>query len=144
MANVIRARVSRCIRLVAAAVLAVLLAPPVTPAAPFCVQTQAIPPQCIFVDAGSCNERATQMGGTCYGQSRRSAGVPRIGPLLSAHVLAGLACIYADRGACDREAQHQHGVCVDAPSTAGEPTRRSVSTTSGHQWPAVSHGTIRP
>ena len=55
MANVIRARVSRFIRPAAAVVLAILVAPPVTPAAPFCVQTSAIPPQCIFVDAGSCN-----------------------------------------------------------------------------------------
>ncbi len=40
-------------------------APMPAEAAPFCVQTEAVPPQCIYFDAGSCNKRAIQLGGTC-------------------------------------------------------------------------------
>jgi hypothetical protein len=122
VANVIRARVSRCIRPAVAAMLAILMAPPTPTAAPFCVQTSAIPPQCIFVDAGSCNERATQMGGTCTvnpAELHVSAGLGHYCLLTSSQVSV---CIYADRGACELEAQHQHGVCIDAPSRPESPT----------------------
>jgi hypothetical protein len=122
VANVIRARVSRYIRPVPAAVLAILVTPSVTPAAPFCVQTSAIPPQCIFVDADSCNERATQMSGTCTvnpAELHVSAGLGHYCLLTSSQVSA---CIYADRGTCELEAQHQHGVCIDAPSRPESPT----------------------
>jgi hypothetical protein len=116
----IRRHVSRFIRPAAAAVLA-LAAPPIALAAPFCVQTQAIPPQCIFVDAGSCNERATQLGGTCTinpGEVHVSAGLGHYCLLTSSRVSD---CIYADRGACESEAQHQHGVCIDAPNRPESP-----------------------
>ena len=121
VANVIRARVSRCIRPAAAAVLAIFVAPLATQAAPFCVQTQAIPPQCIFVDAGSCNERATQMGGTCTvnrAEVHVSAGLGHYCLLTSSQASA---CIYADRSVCELEARHQHGVCIDAPSRPESP-----------------------
>src|ERR1700753_915764 len=34
-------------------------------AAPYCVQTEAIPAQCLYYDAASCNARAKQMQGYC-------------------------------------------------------------------------------
>lgn len=115
------ARAPRHIRTTAAAVLTIVAASPVTQAAPFCVQTQAIPPQCIFVDASSCNERAMQMGGTCTVNPTEvhvSAGLGHYCLLTSSRVSA---CIYADRGACELEAQHQHGVCIDAPDRPESP-----------------------
>jgi len=127
VASVSRARVSRCIRPAAVAVLAIFVAPSAIQAAPFCVQTQAIPPQCIFVDAGSCNERATQMGGTCTvnrAEVHVSAGLGHYCLLTSSQASA---CIYADRSVCELEARHQHGVCIDAPdrpeSPAADPYR---------------------
>jgi hypothetical protein len=127
VASVSRARVSRCIRPAAAAVLGIFVAPSATQAAPFCVQTQAIPPQCIFVDAGSCNERATQMGGTCTvnrAEVHVSTGLGHYCLLTSSQASA---CIYADRSVCEVEARHQHGVCIDAPdrpeSPAADPYR---------------------
>ena len=46
--------------------LAGMLAGPVAAlAAPFCVRTEAIPPQCLYFDASECGKRATQMGGIC-------------------------------------------------------------------------------
>src|SRR5271169_794370 len=112
LSDMIRACASRCICTTLTAVLAMLMAPSVTPAAPFCVQTQAVPPQCVFVDPGSCNERATQMGGTCTvnpAELHVSTGLGHYCLLTSARASA---CIYADRGACELEAQHQHGVCI--------------------------------
>jgi hypothetical protein len=121
VADIIHAHVSRPIRGVAVALLT-LVAPPVTQAAPFCVQTAAIPPQCIFVDAGSCSERATHMGGTCTVNPAEVHVSPGLGHycLLTSSLVS--SCIYADRGACDLEAQHQRGVCVDAPSRPESPT----------------------
>jgi hypothetical protein len=100
---------------------AVLAVPSVAQAAPFCVQTQAIPPQCIFVDAGSCSERATQMGGTCTvnrAEVHVSVGLGHYCLLTSSQVSA---CIYADRSLCELEAHHQHGVCIDTPNRPESP-----------------------
>jgi hypothetical protein len=90
-------------------------------AAPFCVQTQAIPPQCIFFDASSCDTRALQMGGTCIANPAEvhvSIGLGHYCLLTSSLVFA---CIYADRAPCDVDAQHQHGVCIIAPNRPESP-----------------------
>jgi hypothetical protein len=99
----------------------VLVTPSAVPGAPFCVRTEAIPPQCIYTDAASCDGRAQQMGGTC---SVNTAEV---------HVPAGLghyclvtsslvsACIYADPATCAQEALHQQGACVEAPNRPESP-----------------------
>src|SRR5690242_3270545 len=42
-----------------------LSAPQPLLAAPFCVQTQALPPQCMYYDAASCSQRAQQLQGSC-------------------------------------------------------------------------------
>ena len=34
-------------------------------AAPFCVESESLPPQCIYFDAASCGKRAAQLGATC-------------------------------------------------------------------------------
>jgi hypothetical protein len=98
-----------------------LVVPRLLLAAPFCVQTQAIPPQCIYADAAACDTRARQMGGTC------SANPSEV------HVYGGLghfclltsgktsSCVYPDRSDCDREAQHQRGVCIQAPDRPESP-----------------------
>lgn len=90
-------------------------------ASPFCVQTQAIPPQCIYVDAGSCNTRATQMGGTCTVNPAEIHVVPGLGHycLLTSGQVS--ECIYADRDQCNREAKHQQAVCIDAPDRPESP-----------------------
>lgn len=109
------------------AVLGLLAVPLSAAAAPFCVKTQAIPPQCIYFDASSCNQQAQAQGGTC------TVNTPEV------HVATGIGhyclftseqvsfCIYPDRAACDAEAQHQQGVCVMAPdapeSSAPDPYR---------------------
>ena len=108
-------------RITVVAGLALLASPLPVVAAPFCVQTQAIPPQCIYFDARSCNDRAREMGGTCSVNTAEvhiSAGLGHYCLLTSAQVSA---CIYPDRGPCDADAQHQGGVCVMAPETPESP-----------------------
>lgn len=90
-------------------------------AAPFCVETQAVPPQCIYFDAGSCNQRAKEMGGFCSAnpsELHANAGLGHYCLLTSSQVSL---CIYTDRANCDREAQRQHAVCVQATTLPESP-----------------------
>ena len=90
-------------------------------AAPFCVETQAVPPQCIYFDANSCNQRAKQMGGQCSANQQEvqaSAGLGHYCLLTSSRVSL---CIYTDRSNCDRDAQRQQGVCVQATTLPESP-----------------------
>lgn len=101
---------------------ALLATPAPVLAAPFCVQTQAIPPQCLFTDAAECNVRAAQMGGTCTVNSddvHVSSGLGHYCLLTSGLVSS---CIYADRADCDQEARHQQGLCVVAPNRPESPS----------------------
>ena len=90
-------------------------------ASPFCVQTQAIPRQCIYVDAASCNARANEMGGTCTVNPAEVHVTPGLGHyclLTSGRVSS---CIYVERDTCDQEARHQQGVCIQAPGRPESP-----------------------
>jgi hypothetical protein len=90
-------------------------------AAPFCVRTQALPPQCIFFDAASCNARATQMGGLCVANPAELHVRSGLGHfcLMTAGNVA--SCIYTERGPCDAEAHHQQGVCIESPNRPESP-----------------------
>lgn len=90
-------------------------------AAPYCVQTQAVPLQCMYTDPASCNTRAAQMGGSCTvnpGEVHVSAGLGHY-CLLTAGMVS--SCIYADHEGCAREALHQQGVCIEAPGRPESP-----------------------
>ncbi len=66
-------------------------------AAPFCVETEALPPQCIYFDAASCGKRAAQLGATCSVNGNEvhvSAAVGHYCLLTSSLVSS---CIYVDR-----------------------------------------------
>jgi hypothetical protein len=90
-------------------------------ASPFCVQTQTIPPQCIYVDAASCSARAKQMDGTCTVNPAEVHVAPGLGHycLLTSGLVS--ACIYADRNECEGEAKHQQAVCIEAPGRPESP-----------------------
>ena len=90
-------------------------------AAPFCVRTDAIPPQCIFFEAASCNTRAMQMGGTCVPNPAEwpvTVGSGHFCLLTSSRVAS---CIYVDAGTCAIDAHHQQGVCVPAANRPESP-----------------------
>jgi len=90
-------------------------------AAPFCVQTQALPPQCMFFDAGSCEDRARQLGGLCSVNRNEVHISPGLGHYCLLTSTMASQCIYADRGTCERDAQQQRGACIDAPTRPESP-----------------------
>jgi hypothetical protein len=96
---------------------ALLLALPVPAlAAPFCVYNEAIPYQCIYYDAGSCNKRATQINGYCT-VNTASVSLPPSGSGRWCLVTSSMAslCGYAAEGDCRRDASRQQAACIRAP-----------------------------
>jgi hypothetical protein len=77
-------------------------------AAPFCVGTEAVPPQCIYYDANSCQQRALQLGSTgqCSVNPNEAHLTPSIGHYClvtsgmagSAFILTRLPVIRRQRG----------------------------------------------
>ena len=105
----------------AAFAVAVMPFAPGAHAAPFCVQTQGVPPQCLYVDSASCDAYARRVGGYCTVNMAELQIAPGIGHfcLLTAGPVA--SCFYADSPSCEAEAKRQHGVCITAPSRAESP-----------------------
>lgn len=86
-------------------------------AAPFCLRSQVIPPQCIYNDAQQCDVAARQQNAVCSAnpaEIKLSPGNGRFCVVTSARVSV---CAYGDRATCDRDAASQHGTCTDAPSS---------------------------
>ncbi len=113
-------------------------------AAPFCVQTQALPPMCIYYDAASCNQRATQLGGRCSVNSQEvkvGAGLGHYCLITSSMVSS---CIYADIDTCQRDAQQQHGACVDLPRRPESPIPDPYRDIRPSMAGVASQGTSRP
>jgi hypothetical protein len=93
------------------AALAVLVAQPVM-AAPFCLSTQVVPPQCIYYDARECNQEAQRQGGYCGTnptELRLTDGPGQFCVVTSGHFSV---CAYVDRPSCEQEAARQHGTCA--------------------------------
>jgi hypothetical protein len=91
-------------------------------AAPFCVQTEALPPQCIFYDSGSCQQRATQLNGNCVVNGNEVRLTPSIGHYCLVTGGSAAECIYVDINSCDKEARRQQGACIIAPGRSESPT----------------------
>lgn len=87
-------------------------------AAPYCIQSQTLPPQCNYYDPAQCQAEANRQGGVCSANPQQMAVQPGVGQYCV--VIAGGAseCIYSDRGTCAAEAQRQGGACTDAPAIA--------------------------
>jgi hypothetical protein len=81
-------------------------------AAPFCVSTQGLPPECIYFDAASCTQRATQMNGNCTINPNEPGGI-RLTPSIGHYCLitggGASLCIYVDQSDCLRDAARQRG-----------------------------------
>ena len=94
-------------------------------AAPFCVYSEALPPQCIYFDAQSCAKRAKQLGAFCSVTGNEVQLSTAMGHYCL--LTSGLAssCVYVDEALCNRDAAQQRGVCVRSTtlpeSTAGDP-----------------------
>ena len=87
-------------------------------AAPYCVQTEAVPPQCIYNDPGLCQTRAFQLGGWCT-PNPVGVEVPATQARFCLLISGATSCRYADQNLCLRDAVQQHGACISAPVTTG-------------------------
>ena len=90
-------------------------------AAPFCVYSMAVPPQCIYVDAASCAKRAEQLGGLCAVNGQEVHIDPTAGHycVLTSSLVS--SCAYVDPANCARDARQQRGVCVKSTVMPGIP-----------------------
>jgi hypothetical protein len=83
-------------------------------AAPFCVESMALPPQCLYFDAASCQQRAGQLGGNCIANPDELTVRGEQGRYCVVSSTHAVSCIYEDQGACMTEAKHEQSVCVEA------------------------------
>jgi len=101
--------------------LASLLSPAAL-AAPFCLETQTVPPQCIYFDARDCSLEANHQHGACVINPQEIGLEPGGGAYCVVVSGGAFSCTYQDPTSCSREALHQGGVCVTAPvAPAGTP-----------------------
>lgn len=115
----------------ASAVLLGLLTPVGGHAAPFCLGTQSVPPQCIYYDADSCRREAGRQGGVCSANPQEVRVSTNIGQFCVMTSQQVSLCIYLDRGTCEIAAAHQHGACVSSPGVAPSGAPDPFSPTEG-------------
>src|SRR3954454_7168876 len=73
-------------------------------AAPFCIRSQVLPPQCIYQDAQQCDREAQRQGAVCSinpAELRVTPGNGRFCVVTSSRISN---CSYGDRTTCDRAA----------------------------------------
>ena len=96
-----------------------ILTPAPGHAAPFCLQSESIPPQCIYVDAALCARDATKQGGQCVANINEFRPTPNIGKYCVVTSQKASLCIYASIDSCQKAATSQHGACVESPGGTG-------------------------
>ena len=102
--------------------LVAVLRAPAALAAPFCLQTQTVPAQCVYFDAKDCSAEASHQHGACVINPQEVGLEPGGGAYCVVTSGGAFSCTYQDATSCSREAFHQGGVCVAAPvATAGAP-----------------------
>jgi hypothetical protein len=100
-------------------------------AAPFCIGSEALPPQCIYYDAGSCNKEAVRQGGVCSVNTKEVHITRNVGQYCVVTSQQVSLCIYSDRSSCTAAATLQHGACVHSPETAPSGAPDPFSSTAG-------------
>ncbi len=126
----------------AALLFATALPAPSAFAAPFCLQSQVIPPQCIYDDASDCRRDAGRQGAFCVVNPEEISVNPGVGEYCVVTSTRVSSCVFQSSSDCAREAAHQRGVCVQAPPPA------AANTPDPHQYSRstdeLSQGTNRP
>ncbi|HEY8287744.1 MAG TPA: DUF3551 domain-containing protein [Acetobacteraceae bacterium] len=118
-------------RLMAMAILAGL--PVAAEAAPFCIKSQILPPQCIYQDAQQCDRDAQRQGAVCSANPQELTLRPGNGKFCVVTSARTSLCAYGDRTTCARDAASQNGTCTDAPpSMAGVGVPDPYSATNGY------------
>ena len=108
-----------------------LLIPAGGHAAPFCIGTEAVPPQCIYYDANDCRKQAVRQGGTCSANAAELHVTTNLGQYCMVTSQRVSLCIYLDRGTCEADAARQHGACVSSPGVAPSGAPDPFSATAG-------------
>ena len=95
-----------------------LVMPVAAQAAPFCIESQALSPQCIYYDAQSCQTEANRQGAICSANRNEVRLTNNVGQycLVTSQLVS--LCIYSDRGTCTADALRQHGTCTNSPTLA--------------------------
>jgi hypothetical protein len=87
-------------------------------AAPFCLENEMIPPQCIYYDTSSCEQDARRQGAYCSVNPQEVTIRPGAGQYCVVTSSQISLCNYYDRGSCTQDASRLHGVCSHAPYRA--------------------------
>jgi hypothetical protein len=89
-------------------------------AAPFCIQNQMLPPQCMYYDARQCAQEAQRQNAQCapnLKEIRLSRGTGEYCVITGA---GASVCAYPDFQTCSTAAAQMQGACVQA-----DPSRRA-------------------
>lgn len=96
-----------------------LLAPPASAiAAPFCIESQALKPICIYYDADSCRNEASRQGAVCSVNTSEVQLPMNVGQYCLTTSEGASLCVYSDRGTCMVDAVREHGACTNSPIVA--------------------------
>jgi hypothetical protein len=84
-------------------------------AAPYCIQSVGLPPQCLFGDVSQCRREALRVNGVC-GLNPKEVLLPKTpaGRFCLVHNGPIVECIYVDRRTCDTESARRSAICVDS------------------------------
>ena len=96
-------------------VAAATLPAPSALAAPFCLVTQNVPPQCIYFDPNDCRREADHQRGLCEVNPQEVALTPGIGTYCVVTASQVSLCEYQDYTTCVRAATREGGICAAAP-----------------------------
>jgi hypothetical protein len=80
-------------------------------AAPFCIRSQVLPPQCIYQDAQQCDREAQRQGAVCSTNPAELRLTPGWGKYCVVTSSRTSDCSYGDRTTCARAGASVHVPC---------------------------------
>ena len=101
-------------------------------AAPFCIRSQVLPPQCLYYDAQQCNKEAARQGAVCSANPAELRLTPGFGRYCVVTSQQVSICQYTDRNICQKEASAHQGTCTEAPAGTGRGAPDPYSPTEGN------------
>jgi hypothetical protein len=109
-----------------------LLMPIGAHAAPFCIGSEALPPQCIYYDANSCAKEALRQGGICSANPKEVRMTTNVGQYCVVTGQQVALCYYSDRQSCTTAATRLQGACMSRPELAPSGAPDPYSSTAGN------------
>jgi hypothetical protein len=108
-----------------------LLIPSGGHAAPCCIGSESVPPQCIYYDSVSCNKEAVRQGGICSVNAKEVRVTRNVGQYCVVTSQMVTLCHYSDRPSCTAAATLLHGACMASPEVAPSGAPDPYSSTAG-------------